>query len=134
MFQELGLGVLSVVQRVKYLALSLWQLGFHPWPGNFHMLWAWLGRRGRLRKSDSEKWLTQGQMARWWLWQIAYSKKEKEKKKLFSVVPDMSLVLFSMFYILITTCEMKHKWVTSPPQSHTVSGRIYDKNPGVLAL
>ena len=37
-----------VVQQVKDLASLLqglgllqWQ-GFHPWPGNFHMPWAWL--------------------------------------------------------------------------------------------
>ena len=36
-----------VAQRVKDLALSLmwlWLLlwcGFDPWPGNFHVLWAW---------------------------------------------------------------------------------------------
>ena len=44
------------VQQVKGLTLSLqrlrsllWQ-GFSPWPGNFHMPWAWPKRGGGLNK------------------------------------------------------------------------------------
>ena len=39
-----------LLQRLKLL---LWR-GFSPWPGNFHMLWAWQGRKERERRRRRE--------------------------------------------------------------------------------
>jgi len=47
-----------VVQQVKDPALpQLWsrlqlRLGFDPWPGNFHMLWAWPKQRNTQNTSE----------------------------------------------------------------------------------
>ena len=48
-----------MVQQVKYLALSLqwlWSLllcRFDPWPGNFHMPWAWGKKKKKRSDTDS---------------------------------------------------------------------------------
>ena len=74
-------------QWVKDTALSLLQLGsllwhgFSPWPGNFHMPWAWpKKKKRRRRKKEKEKEAWQGQenwdreemyvarMVKTWMW------------------------------------------------------------------
>ena len=53
-----------VVQWVKNLALLLQWHGFKPWPGNFHMSWAWPeGKKKNLSSTDKDFYLNCSQFS-----------------------------------------------------------------------
>ena len=43
-----------MAQLVKDLSLSLLWHGFDPWPGNFHMPWAWPPKRDTKAKPQKD--------------------------------------------------------------------------------